>query len=75
MKKTPIYKRSNGLEQSLESYVNCWCICTGGACGCTCSCSNLNVFYNNQSGPFASTRTSNQQSEMRATTATTSVGW
>jgi len=77
MKKTPIYKRSNGLEQSLESYTNCWCRCYGGACGCNCHCfgSGSNVFYNNQGAPQDSQSSSMQQVAYRSNNSNTSHGW
>jgi len=34
--KTPLYKRSYDIEQSLESY---WCNCD--TCNCVCDCSGL----------------------------------
>jgi len=33
--KTPIFKRSYDLEQSLESY-SCHCNCVCGTCNCSC---------------------------------------
>ena len=57
--KTPLYKRSYEMEQSIESY-SCNCVCVGCSCPCGCWCSGGMLQAANTSPASSSTQSSYQ---------------
>ena len=56
--KTPLYKRSYEMEQSIESY-SCNCVCSGCSCGCSCPC-RVNLSAADSASPDGSAQSSYQ---------------